>query len=297
MVDEELFCPTKFNRRFAGSDMIKIVSRPSHRSLLKSRIEQTVGVRFDPPRESGGFPVIVPKGPWEAVDEGFVDTICADWSDAMEIGDYLGFVKVRPIAQDRILTFMEWYFSPGNRDVPSCQSHEAEIALFETVCETDPIMGRPTFFGVARNPPGMEVTTIDRAIDWRVGLHIDNFDRAQIDERRSARNRISINVGSQRRHLLFVPHASREISDKVASRRDSAQSVPPPPGMEHMHLVWQFFQLFPETVIYRLGMNPGEGYVGPTENIIHDGSTLEMTKDDWQMVWLGHFTWPMVMTG
>ena len=38
-------------------------------------------------------------------------------------------------------------------------------------------------------------------------------------------------------------------------------------------IVRDYFQRFPNSSIFRLCVAPGEAYIAPTDNLIHDGST------------------------
>lgn len=45
-------------------------------------------------------------------------------------------------------------------------------------------------------------------------------------------------------------------------------------------IVSAFFQAYSNEVVFRLRIKPLEFYVAPTENMIHDGSTLGQTSSD-----------------
>jgi hypothetical protein len=56
-------------------------------------------------------------------------------------------------------------------------------------------------------------------------------------------------------------------------------------------------QLYPTYPVVRLRIGPGEGYIAPTENVIHDGSTIGMTKWDLYLTMLDYFgPWPTSQT-
>ena len=54
-------------------------------------------------------------------------------------------------------------------------------------------------------------------------------------------------------------------------------------------IVDKFFQLYPDYPIIRLRQDPYEGYIAPTDSIIHDGSTVDMKTHDITLNFLGHF--------
>ena len=47
---------------------------------------------------------------------------------------------------------------------------------------------------------------------------------------------------------------------------------------------------FPDYPVVRLTIRPGEAYIAPTENLIHDGSTLGMTSPDLALHMIGALT-------
>lgn len=50
-----------------------------------------------------------------------------------------------------------------------------------------------------------------------------------------------------------------------------------------------FFEYFPNYPVIRIKQNPYEFYIAPTDNCIHDGSTLNTNSLDIVMTYLGHF--------
>ncbi|REC47050.1 hypothetical protein [Chryseobacterium pennipullorum] len=107
--------------------------------------------------------------------------------------------------------------------------------------------------------PGNEYTTTKQD-DQYVGLHIDSWDRQPLSERKKSKNRICFNIGKEARYLYFINIPANQLSTE-----DSDAPVD--------EIVTEFLATHPEYPVLRIRINPFEGYIAPTEYIIHDGST------------------------
>lgn len=120
--------------------------------------------------------------------------------------------------------------------------------------------------GIQFRPPDQRTVSADDSTGLRVGLHVDTWDLDRRFARYTARNRIAVNLSGTPRWLLFVPFTYTQIREWLprSERHDSD-----PRG-----LVLDFFRTFPSGPVYRLRIDPGMAYVAPTENLIHDASSL-----------------------
>lgn len=130
-------------------------------------------------------------------------------------------------------------------------------------------------------------TTTPRNYPELLGLHIDTaYKQVPFDERKYAPGRLSINVGLDDRFLLFVNLSVEQIQQALADRNVSYHDDPP-------HATHQFrtafMACFPEYPVIKVRVRPGEGYIAPTENMIHDGCTVEQEHFDVQFSACGHF--------
>jgi hypothetical protein len=115
----------------------------------------------------------------------------------------------------------------------------------------------------------------------KTGVHIDSWDHKGFGRRRGCTNRISINIGECPRHLVFCPDLVTDIN-----RRFRAQAKLLEDGADI--LSW-YFNVNPAVTFLRLRIDPGEAYIAPTENLIHDGSNLLVEGLDRQLVIRGFF--------
>ncbi len=133
--------------------------------------------------------------------------------------------------------------------------------------------------GVCINSPGKTCTTIDTKHSLHIGLHLDNFDRLPIMDREQSRNRVSVNLGRGDRWLYFG------ATTLIAMARASSA----PPAESHQSVIKIFFRRHPEQPIFRVRIAPGEVYIAPSENIVHDGYTIGNPHPDISFTFLGDF--------
>jgi hypothetical protein len=118
-----------------------------------------------------------------------------------------------------------------------------------------------------------------------VGLHVDNWYRAKLDERAHAPNRISINIGVTPRFFLYINLPLATIGSLAAERLPSDSGV-----REIQHgLRSVFMSHFASYPVVRVRLDPGEGYIAPTENLIHDAATAGTDALDVQFRVRGRF--------
>lgn len=126
--------------------------------------------------------------------------------------------------------------------------------------------------------------TMTKAVDQdaRIGLHIDRWDRLSVAELEQSSNRISINLGPVDRHFIFL----NQTASGMASMLGRANlRVAPDVGA----IGTAFMSAFPEYPIVRLCLRPGEAYVAPTENILHDGSSAGVLETNHYLSVRGRF--------
>lgn len=106
----------------------------------------------------------------------------------------------------------------------------------------------------------------------RVGLHIDSFDRAASKDRHKAQNRICVNLGSGARAFIFCPLASIDIVAMLNLAAERTQDV----AKNMDGHITRFMSSIREIPLVRIVLRPGQGYIAPTENLIHDASSFAM---------------------
>lgn len=169
-------------------------------------------------------------------------------------------------------------------DVPIDRA-AAHAMIPTTASEFEPFAGRHNadFLGYVDQDPGLRTSTIDESRDLRIGIHLDNFDKLSFTERTTGRRRLGVNFGPGPRHLLL---ATIDVLD-VCLANDTDQ----PSRYPHTDDVRRYVQDGRPLTILRIRLDPGEGYIAPTELLPHDGSTLTAAAPSRIAFWLGH--WPV----
>jgi len=128
--------------------------------------------------------------------------------------------------------------------------------------------------GIRVNPPGLPSVTVDRASDRLVGLHFDNWFDAPILRRHESPNRIAFNLGLETRFLTYVNLPLARVWEiAYGSEPDSQSKVT-------ADLLSRFAEQARNYPVTRVRIGPGQGYIAPTDNILHDGSTEGSTRWD-----------------
>jgi len=118
-----------------------------------------------------------------------------------------------------------------------------------------------------------------------IGLHLDSWDPFSLRERNLARNRICINMGKETRYFLFinltVENMINMIEEKYQSKLEYLKEKETFPHI--------FMRSFPEYKVIKIGLEPGEYYIAPTENMIHDSTLIGKKYTDVFLTFWGHF--------
>jgi hypothetical protein len=140
-----------------------------------------------------------------------------------------------------------------------------------------------------RAEPGAQaVTRTDRDDPARaahVGLHVDSWEGASLRSRDALRNRICVNLSRARRAFLFV--------DLTLSEMMRALGLPD--SQDHAVTLFTghaFLRRYPDYPVVRVALEPGEAYLAPTGQIVHDGVAPEPPSPDVALHLLGHFAMP-----
>jgi hypothetical protein len=129
--------------------------------------------------------------------------------------------------------------------------------------------------------PNLSNNTYNREDNVYIGMHLDSFERALLKDRKSARNRVCINLGIESRYLLFYNISLLSMYNYVSNDKDVRNNV---------NMIYKKFALkFPDFPIYRLEVKPLEAYIAPTEYVIHDGSNWNSNNPDINLVFRGKF--------
>lgn len=156
------------------------------------------------------------------------------------------------------------------------------IQHLSPLCSADePLVIHP----VSINSVGLPTVTFNQATQQLIGLHLDSWDKLLVEQRHLSTNRICINLGLEDRFLLFV---NLSLIDMMRlTQMDSLSSQRSPIAIRH-----DFLTKYPDYPVIKLRILPGEAYIAPTENMIHDGCTIGKQFFDITLTIRGHINLP-----
>jgi hypothetical protein len=150
-----------------------------------------------------------------------------------------------------------------------------------TICK----LGEPLHcIGPSNNLSNLGTVTINREIGRYIGLHVDNWDQIDLGSRHLATNRICVNVGEEDRYFLFLPLLLMDIATVLSEEMGPQWEA----AVRYTLIGRQFMERFPDVPVIRCRLAPGEAYIAPTENLIHDGSSVGQSRIDEQFTVRGH---------
>jgi len=137
--------------------------------------------------------------------------------------------------------------------------------------------------GTTVNRGNLKTATISNERDVLIGMHVDSWDLLEPEYRQLARNRVSVNIGVSARHFMFLPLPVDGIAAAMADEPGPEEDV-----LDVTSLGRRFMRRFPDIPIVRCTIMPGEAYVAPTENLVHDGSTEGNPVESRHFTLVGH---------
>ncbi|MGJ3248148.1 MAG: hypothetical protein ACFE0I_18950 [Elainellaceae cyanobacterium] len=168
----------------------------------------------------------------------------------------------------------------------------------------------PIVAGLAINPPNMPTVTYNSHQQFYIGLHLDSWDHMPLQDRHLSTNRICINLGQHDRFFLFLNLPLVDIlytlilleSNKFAPSQQwinwkwKFRKFKPIQGLIRttppQHLKRRFLETYSSYPIIKVRVAPGEAYIAPTENIIHDGCSIGQNDADVHLTMRGYFHIP-----
>ena len=140
------------------------------------------------------------------------------------------------------------------------------------------------FLGVCLGAPDMASAATDTSMpgDPLCGLHIDCWDDRPMQVRHGSRNRICINISQETRWFMFGVVPLDAMLRAIPSGSGASTLGP-------TALASAFLSAYSDAPIIRFRLEPGEGYIAPTESVLHDGSTKGSRLPDATLNLLGHF--------
>lgn len=234
--------------------------------------------------DAGGFEpdARVADGDWRAIE---LEEFARLRPQTRATCNTVALVRIESSLVERFRSIAELMRDPERRpDARRQLADAANLMLAALPSARWRLEGEPSFVGINVASGGFANTTINEQTGLRVGLHLDSFDRLDPADRRHANNRICINLGSGSRALQLVPFQAADFLAHLERRGvvlNDAARWPTHEG-RRLDLARAFLVNHPEAPVLKLRLEPGEAYIAPTENMIHDGASdygdcLDMT--------------------
>lgn len=168
-----------------------------------------------------------------------------------------------------------------HRSLPGLDAGDLTGRL-EAAAALDPLHGRwpASLLGCAVSSGNRATTTEDTTTGRRIGLHGDNFDRLPYATRHQGRRRLCLNLGPGPRYLLLAGQDVQQI----------CRLLYPDPERRYPHTddVRRYVAAGHPLRCLRIRLEPGQGYIAPTEYLPHDGSTAGTDQPSVAASWLGN---------
>lgn len=137
--------------------------------------------------------------------------------------------------------------------------------------------------GQALAKPDMITTTDNYADGQLLGLHLDNWDKLPYADKHIGRRRLCLNLGPGSRYIILGASDAQAVC-RAVHPADHTQHHPHTDDFRAYVAGGQSIRIF------RIRLAPGDGYVAPTEYLLHDGSTEGQDQPSAAAFWLGR--WP-----
>lgn len=228
----------------------------------------------------------VPLQAWSEVDDEAYSSI-----PSLDRADSKDFVAIVQPSTSNIGSLREAIRASAGDPAGVRELNHRFSTLIEETCrdlldEFGDRNGGNTNIGLALGPPNQVTTTKDHSSGLMIGLHLDSWSRSAANSRANAENRICVNLGDEPRFLMFVNLPLSSIIDVLQ------QEAVPLATLGPTEIGRRFMAHYPDYPVLRVRILPGEAYIAPTENVIHDGSTLGSQSADAFLTIRGSFRRP-----
>lgn len=142
---------------------------------------------------------------------------------------------------------------------------------------------------VVINQPSQISTAYNHEQELFLGLHIDNHEHLQLEERKKGFRLLSINMGQSPRYLNYVNLTATGLLEalQLQVNPDTERQFRHPRTLRKL-----FFDTFPSYPVCRVTLKPNTGYILVTQNVIHDGATNSEGDPDVALMIGGDFFLP-----
>lgn len=139
-----------------------------------------------------------------------------------------------------------------------------------------------------------EIDKLTTTIDWinylpqtpSVGLHLDSWEKLPLRRRHFSKQRLCINMGTETRYFIFINRTLMQMFTDL----NLVDPIDIYQDYRGLRLAEKFMRIYDQYPAISIAIEPGEAYIAPTENIIHDATSLDKQLPDWSLTFLGKFS-------
>jgi len=213
----------------------------------------------------------VPRGPWQKLDDRELDSLRA--RGGARPATTVAFFRPPPSL------FRRWRrvdTGPIERFGDAAAAVWAAPDYRDSIAETTAYLRSVSRYGAAPLECYVaETHASQKSVCWDskefVGLHLDTRARTPLAECAFSPTRFCLNVGEHPRGFQFFDVPIDEMFRRLAAAgHDVSRRTPPP------EIADRFLQAHPDYPVNRVTLRPGDAYLAPTDNIVHDGFTEDV---------------------
>lgn len=271
-----------------------------------SRISLNDGVDLLPTSvaESSGYVngSFIPKRSWRklSIQEQQIllntgDSSRSDWS----LGESIGIIRLPKAVLQPLHLILEKSFNSTSASSLFFDQTEHPASVSRCIQDIEQwihpyslMSQQAQVLGLNISSTGLITTTKDRRNYLPhhpfTGLHIDSWESAPLRARYRSSNRLCINLGQETRYLLFINLTLMKMFQLLGLSKEADIHK----YYRGAQIPQEFMGNFSSYPVIKLSLEPNEAYIAPTENIIHDASTLDKVKNDIILTFLGKFGMP-----
>lgn len=263
---------------------------------LASRIRLSAGTRpADDPAMGYADGAFLPERPWRPASAAELRLLgMRDGGEAWRTSTDIAVIR---IPDELTSPFVDMLEERGLREAADPKTYQT-IATHPRWKENLAVMGKYLgqmcdeelawiYFRIAE-PDRFTLTKDEFGRDGKklAGLHVDSWDGLPLRHRGWSRNRLCINLGRQPRYSLLINLPLMEMFRSIGLR-DPEDIYEDYRGL---FMGQKFMRHWPDYPVMRLRVDPGEAYIVPTDNMVHDASTEGNRYPDITLTYLGLFT-------
>jgi len=131
--------------------------------------------------------------------------------------------------------------------------------------------------------PGLASVSSDETDGSYVGLHIDDWDQLPVPNRDQSRVLFCANLGSEPRYFMYMDLTINAMATRLSGSRGG--------NYAHLHpdaILTGYLEDFPDEPVFAFKMEPHDVYIAPIQNVVHEGSTMQTSSPDVQIMFLGY---------